>query len=82
MKRADSPRTVFRSVSLFLRGAMPLLLVVLALLAGPALLIWWLSGAALGWQQVLLGGAISLGLLVALVLAFGWAVGRMGRTRR
>lgn len=69
-------------MSLFLRGAIPLLMVALALLVGPTLLIWWLSGAALSWRQVLIGGAISLGLLIALGLAFGWAVGRIKRSSR
>jgi len=82
MKPAGSQRTWFGSMSLLLRGAVPLLLVALALLVGPTLLIWWLSGAALGWRQVIIGGAISVGLLVALSLTFGWAVGRMRRSDR
>ena len=33
---------------IFLRGAVPLLLVALALLAGPTLLVWWLRGGPFG----------------------------------
>jgi uncharacterized BrkB/YihY/UPF0761 family membrane protein len=67
---------------IFLRGAIPLLLVALALLAGPTLLAWWLRGGALGLDDALIGGAISLTLLIVAGLGLGWAVGRIGRARR
>jgi uncharacterized BrkB/YihY/UPF0761 family membrane protein len=68
---------------IFLRGAVPLLLVALALLAGPALLVWWLRGGGqFGMDDALIGGAISVALLIVAGLVFGWAVGRIGRTRR
>jgi len=67
---------------IFLRAAVPLLLVALALLAGPTLLVWWLRGGPLGLDDVLIGGAISVALLIVAGLAFGWAVGRIGRARR
>jgi phosphate/sulfate permease len=85
MKRADGEdayRSRLRRGELLLRGAVPLILVALALLAGPTLLVWWLSGEPLSWRLALIGGAISLALLAAMALAFGWAVGRMGRWRR
>jgi uncharacterized BrkB/YihY/UPF0761 family membrane protein len=63
----------------FLRGAVPLLLVALALLAGPALLVWWLRGGRFGMDDLLIGGAISAALLIVATLVFGWAVGRIGR---
>ena len=69
-----------RALSLLLRGAIPLIAAALALLAGPTLLVWWLMGGVFGWRHVLIGGAISVGLLVALGLAFGWAIGRAGRS--
>jgi uncharacterized BrkB/YihY/UPF0761 family membrane protein len=64
---------------IFLRGAVPLLLVALALLAGPTLLVWWLRGGSFGIGDLLIGGAISVALLIVLRLVFGWAVGRIGR---
>jgi uncharacterized BrkB/YihY/UPF0761 family membrane protein len=64
---------------IFLRGAVPLLLVALALLAGPVLLVWWLRGGRFGMDDLLIGGAISAALLIVAGLAFGWAVGRIGR---
>lgn len=67
---------------IFLRGAVPLLLVALALLAGPTLLVWWLRGGGqLGLGDLVIGGAISGALTVAGLLVFGWAVGRIGRRR-
>jgi uncharacterized BrkB/YihY/UPF0761 family membrane protein len=75
--------SIFNSqLFIFLRGAVPILLVVLALLAGPALLLWWLRGGSLGLDDLLIGGAISVALLIVAGLVFGWAVGRIGRTRR
>jgi uncharacterized BrkB/YihY/UPF0761 family membrane protein len=67
---------------IFLRGAVPLLILALALLAGPTLLVWWLRGGPFGVDDALVGGAISVALLVVLALVFGWAVGRIGRGRR
>ena len=67
--------------SLLVRGAVPLIAVTLALVAGPTLLVWWLSGGPFRWSYTLIGGAISLGLLAAMGLTLGWAVGRMGRSR-
>jgi uncharacterized BrkB/YihY/UPF0761 family membrane protein len=67
---------------IFLRGAVPLLVVALALLAGPALLVWWLRGGQFGLDDALIGGAISVALLAVAGLVFGWAVGRIGRARR
>ncbi len=71
-----------RKVGLLLRGAVPLLIVALALLAGPTLLAWWWLGGPLGWRHLLIGGTISLSLLLAMGLIFGWAVGRIQRGRR
>jgi uncharacterized BrkB/YihY/UPF0761 family membrane protein len=80
---AHSRFSIFNSqLFIFLRGAVPILLVVLALLAGPALLLWWLRGGSFGLDDLLIGGAISVALLIVAGLVFGWAVGRIGRTRR
>jgi uncharacterized BrkB/YihY/UPF0761 family membrane protein len=82
-KRDTARFSIFNSrYFLFLRGAVPLLLVALALLAGPALLVWWLRGGPFGVDDALIGGAISVVLLIVLGLAFGWAVGRIVRGRR
>lgn len=62
---------------LLLRAIVPLAAVVLAVLVGPALLTWWLLGGPFGWRHVLIGGAISLALLVGGALLFGRAIGRM-----
>ena len=67
---------------ILLRGAVPLLLGALALLAGPSLLIWWLRGGPFGQDDALIGGAISVALLLVMALVFGWAIGRIGRARR
>ena len=86
MKNSDERQRRFSilhsQLFIFMRGAVPLLLVALALLAGPALLIWWLRGGPFGLDDLLIGGAISMALLIIAGLVFGWAVGRIGRTRR
>jgi uncharacterized BrkB/YihY/UPF0761 family membrane protein len=82
-ENAHSQCSIFNSqLFILLRGALPLVLVALARLAGPALLIWWLRGGAFSLEDLLIGGAISAALLVALGLVFGWAVGRIGRPRK
>jgi hypothetical protein len=79
----NSQRSILNSdIVLLLRGVVPLALVVLALLAGPTLAVWWLRGGPFGWDDALIGGAASLALLAGLGIALGWAVGRMGRGRR
>lgn len=68
-----------RQVILFLRGAVPLALVALALVALPALAAWWLTGGPFGWRHLLagvVGGAALAGLGG---LALGWAMGRYRR---
>ena len=72
----------YSQLLLALRGFGPLLLLALALLLGPALLLWWLRGGEWGLASALIGGAISLVLLLGMALIFGWAVGRLGRRRR
>jgi hypothetical protein len=79
----NSQRSILNSdIFLLLRGVVPLALVVLALLAGPMLAVWLLRGGPFGWDDALIGGAVSVALLAGLGLALGWAVGRMGRGRR
>lgn len=68
-----------RRVILFLRGAIPLALVALALIAIPALLAWWLSGGRFGWPQLLVGLLGAAALLIILGLILGWAIGRMDK---
>ena len=83
-KRDNSQRRfsiLHSQLFIFLRGAVPLLLVALALLAGPALLVWWLRGGTFGLDDALIGGAIGVALLAVAGLVFGWAVGRIGRRR-
>jgi uncharacterized BrkB/YihY/UPF0761 family membrane protein len=86
MKNGEEPNrrsSILHSrLFLFFRGGVPLLLVALALLAGPALLAWRLRGGRFGFDDALIGGAISATLLIVLGLAFGWAIGRIGRGRR
>ena len=80
---AHSRFSIFNAqLFIFLRGIVPLLLVALALLAGPTLLIWWLRGGPFGVDDLLIGGAISVALLIVAGIVFGWAVGRIGRARR
>jgi uncharacterized membrane protein YqjE len=65
-----------RRVMLFLRGAVPLALAAVGLVALPALVSWWVLGGAFGWRNIvvgLIGGAALLGLGG---LALGWAMGR------
>jgi uncharacterized BrkB/YihY/UPF0761 family membrane protein len=69
--------TPLHKIWLLLRTIVPLAAVALAVLAGPALLTWWLLGGPFGWRHVLIGGAISLALLIGGALLFGWAIGRM-----
>jgi hypothetical protein len=79
----NSQRSILNSdIVLLLRGVVPLALVVLALLAGPTLVVWWLRGGPFSWDDALIGGAVSVALLAGLGIALGWAVGRMGRGRR
>lgn len=70
-----------RKLALLLRGAVPLVLVLLALVAAPTLLAWLLMGGPLGWRHLLvgLGGGVALFALGA--LALGWAVGRQRQDR-
>lgn len=70
----DSP---LHKAWLLLRAIVPLAAIALIVLAGPALLTWWLLGGSFGWRHVLIGGAISLALLVGGGFLFGWAIGRM-----
>ena len=70
-----------RRVGLFLRGYGPLLIVALAVLAGPTLLVWWLLDGPFRWHHALIGGAASLAVLGGIGLALGWAVGRIRRGR-
>ena len=79
---SSTPSTVRSRVWLLLRGAVPLLALALALLAGPMLLVWWLSGGPFSARDLLIGGGISLALLAGMGLALGWAVGRLGRGPR
>lgn len=65
-----------RRVFLFLRGAAPLALVGLALVAAPALVSWWLLGGAFGWRNIVVGVVGGAALLGLGGLALGWAMGR------
>jgi uncharacterized BrkB/YihY/UPF0761 family membrane protein len=65
-----------RRVLLFLRGALPLLLLGLAMVGGPTLLAWWLMGGPLGWPHLLAGALGGAALLLVGGLIFGWALGR------
>lgn len=65
--------------SLLLRSIAPLILVVLALLACPTLLVWWLLGGPFGMHHAVIGGVISLLLLLLIGMAFGWAIGSVAR---
>ena len=69
-------------LALLLRAGGPLALAGLALLAGPALLVWWLRGGPFGLDDGLIGGAISVALLAGMALALGWTIGSIGRGRR
>ncbi|MGB9633462.1 MAG: hypothetical protein ACPL8I_09045 [Chloroflexaceae bacterium] len=61
---------------LFLRGAVPLALVALALVGVPTLLAWWLLGGPLGWRHLLIGVSGAVILFALAGLALGWAIGR------
>lgn len=67
---------MLRKIWLFLRGAVPLLLVALALVAVPALVAWALLGGPLGWRHLLIGLAGGAALLGIGGLLFGWALGK------
>lgn len=67
---------MLRKVVLFLRGAVPLLLVALAMVGGPALVAWALLGGPFGWRHLLIGLAGGAALLVIGGLIFGWALGK------
>lgn len=76
-------RSILHSPSvLFLRGFVPLLLVAVVLLLGPTLAVWWAHGGTFRLGDAVIGGAVSLMLLLAAGLAFGWLVGRLGRGRK
>ncbi|MCS6879724.1 MAG: hypothetical protein RMK84_16885 [Oscillochloridaceae bacterium] len=64
---------------LFLRGAVPLALVALALIGVPTALAWWLLGGPLGWRHLLVGVAGAAILFALAGLALGWAIGRVRR---
>lgn len=66
-------------VALFLRGAVPLALVALALVGVPTALAWWWLGGPLGWRHLLVGIAGAILLFALGGLALGWAIGRMRR---
>lgn len=68
--------TWFHRAVLFLRSAVPLALVALALVGVPTLLAWWLLGGPLGWRHLLIGVAGAVILFALAGLALGWAIGR------
>ncbi|NNJ11380.1 hypothetical protein EKD04_013650 [Chloroflexales bacterium ZM16-3] len=68
---------LMRRFILFLRGAVPLLLVGLALIGVPALLAWWVTSGLFGWPQLLAGVLGGAALLLILGLIFGRAIGKM-----
>lgn len=65
--------------ALLVRSIVGLGLAALLIFGVPILLAWWLVGGPFGWRHVLIGGAISLVLLVSGGLLFGWAIGRLQR---
>lgn len=67
---------MIQKIWLFLRGAVPLLLVALALVGLPALIAWALLGGPLGWRHLLIGLIGGGALLGVGGLIFGWALGR------
>ncbi len=77
----NRPYSAADRVVLLLRGAVPLLIVAAAILAGPTLIVWWLLGGPFGWRHVLIGIGASLGLLAGFRLLLGWAFGQLMRTR-
>jgi uncharacterized BrkB/YihY/UPF0761 family membrane protein len=66
-----------RRAILFLRGAVPLLLLALAVVGGPTMLAWWLIGGPFGWPHLLAGALGAAALLLIFGLIFGWGIGRM-----
>jgi hypothetical protein len=65
-----------RRVILFLKGAVPLALLAVAMVAVPALMAWWLLGGPFGWRHLLIGLLGGGALLGGAGLALGWAIGR------
>lgn len=63
-------------IILFLRGAIPLLLVALALVGLPTLLAWWLIGGSWRWWYLLVGLLAGGALFGVGGMIFGWAIGR------
>ncbi len=80
----NDPPTVsrLRRIWLMLGGAGPLLAVVVAVVIGPDMLVWWLAGGRLSLSVVLIGGSMSVALLLGFGVALGWAVGRIGIGKR
>lgn len=74
--------TTRQRIRLLVRAVVPLVVVVVALLAGPTLLVWVLLGGPFGWRHVLIGGGISLALLIGMGAALGWAIGKLGDRHR
>ncbi|GAB4428737.1 MAG: hypothetical protein OHK0015_11980 [Chloroflexi bacterium OHK40] len=65
-----------RRLLLFIRGALPLVLLALALVGLPTLVAWWVLGGPFGWRHLGVGVLVGM-LLVGLGgLALGWAIGR------
>lgn len=71
-----------RKLILFLRGAVPMLLLALLLVGLPTLLAWWLLGGSLGWHHLLIGLAGGAILVAVGGLILGWAMGRFARRGR
>ncbi|ACL25604.1 MULTISPECIES: hypothetical protein [Chloroflexus] len=65
-----------RRIWLVVRGWVPLLAVLVALIGGPALLAWLILGGPFGWLHVLIGVGVAAGLLLIGGLILGWALGK------
>ncbi|MGB9737361.1 MAG: hypothetical protein C0184_07225 [Chloroflexus aggregans] len=65
-----------RRIWLVVRGWVPLLVVLAALIGGPALLAWLILGGSFGWLHVLIGVGVAAGLLLIGGLILGWALGK------